>query len=128
MAPRTRSRSSGGKRWSGGLPATPSLLQLGRHEVGIERLRGLYPDDVDGEVTGDRQEPGRDAAATWIVGSGVPPGPHERLLGHILGGGLVAHDRQHQAVDPRLEAPYECRRGVRVAGRQTGQKGLIRES
>ena len=103
-------------------------LKRGGHELGIERLGLLPPDDVDGDVAGDRQQPRRDPAATRIVRAGVLPGAHERLLGNILGGALVAHDRQHQAVHPRLETAGERRRGVRVAGRQTGQEGLVRES
>jgi hypothetical protein len=58
----------------------------------------------------------------------VLPGAHERLLRHILSDPLVADDRHHEPVDPRLEAPYEGRRGIRVARRQAGQQGFVGES
>jgi hypothetical protein len=83
-------------RWGGLVGGTagsaPPLKRRG-HELGIERFGLLAPNDVYGEVAGDRQEPGRDPAATRIVGSCVSPRPDERLLRDVLGGALVAHDR-----------------------------------
>jgi hypothetical protein len=102
-----------------GAAGNAGLLKLGRHEVGIERLGRLHPDDVNREVAGDRQEPGHDTAAPRIVGSSVLPGSHERLLSHVLGRALVTNDCQDEAIDTRLEAAREGRGGVRVAGRET---------
>lgn len=82
----------------------------------------------DGEVAGDRQQPGGHSAAARVIRARVLPGAHECLLRHILGDPLVADDRDDEAVDPRLEAPYEGRRGVRVARCQTGQQGFVGES
>ena len=101
------------------------LLQLADDELRIERLGRLHPDDVDREVASDRQQPGRDPPATRVVCAGVLPGSHERLLGDVLGGALVTHDRQHQAVDARLEAADERRRSVGIAGRETGYERFI---
>jgi hypothetical protein len=91
----------------------------------VERLDALDPDDVDGEVARDRNEPGQHPAATRIVRAGVSPRPYEGLLRDILGDALVAHDGQHQAVDASLEATRERGRSIGVAGGKTGQKRLI---
>src|SRR5918996_3117606 len=45
-----------------GAAGNTRLLKLVDHEVRIERLDRLHPDDVDGEVAGDREKPGGDPA------------------------------------------------------------------
>ena len=36
-----------------------------------------------------------------------PPGPHERLLGHVVGHVVGAHDPQGHPVDAALVAPHD---------------------
>jgi hypothetical protein len=109
-------------------PGSAGLLELARQEIGIERLGAPHPDHIDGQVARDREQPGRYPPPTWVEGAGVFPGPYKGFLGNVLGHPFIAHDRQHQSIDPCLETPDERRRGVGVTGRQTEEQSLIWQS
>ena len=70
IAARMRSRSSGGKPSSTGPPRLRGQLELARQEIGIERLGAPHPDHIDGQVAGDREQPGRYLPPTWVEGAG----------------------------------------------------------
>ena len=67
----------------------------------------------------------------WIEdNTGLPP-PSLVIVFHLNNEKvqkIVTAKPKKKAVDPRLEAANECRGGLRVAGRETGQKSLIRDS
>ena len=55
----------------------------------------------------------------------MAPGPQERLLGDVLGGAGLAHDRERQPEHPPLEAAHECRGRFGIAGCQAGEQGVV---
>ena len=87
----------------GGLGLAGGAHQRGdRDRVG--RVAAPQPDRVDGQVPGDREEPGRGRCPPGVVGRGVAPGPREGFLGNVLGAGGVAEDRERQPVHLALVA------------------------
>jgi hypothetical protein len=88
-------------------------------------VRTVQAEGVDGQVAGDREEPGRHRAPTRIVRLGVPPGPRQRFLGDILGQSGVADHAERQAVDATLEPADEGGGGATVACAETSQQGLV---
>src|SRR6266545_3306268 len=67
-------------------------------------------------------------AAPRVVHLGVPPGPLERLLGHVLGQLYVTQHRQRDPEHDALEPPYERNGDLRVTGGEPGQQSLVRGS
>src|SRR5690606_29929702 len=95
--------------------------QLGRRQ----RPAAPAPHAVQRAVAGDAEQPGRDRPPALVEAVGEAPGPHERLLGHVLGVAGVADDGERQAVDLALEAAHEGRRRGGVAGREAGEERLV---
>ena len=104
-----------------------SLVSEGAAEGDGERppTEGTQP--IDGAVAGDGQQPGRHRPASRVVGGGVPPCPHEALLGRFLRGGAIAEDRERQPEHPALEAPDEVGGCIGIARPEPGEQRLIRQ-
>ena len=122
MSSPTTAMSAGSRPGAGG--DTP------RRSSVIHRDRAASPDGVDGEVPGDRQQPGRDVSAASVEGRRVAPGSQQRFLRDVLGGTGLAHDGEGQSEDPTLEPLDEGGRGVRVrqpeASEQRGVRPFVR--
>ena len=92
---------------------------------GVDGGGAMAAEGVDGQVAGDGQQPRVHRPSAGVVGAGVAPGPHERLLGHVLGQGRVADDGAGQAEDPGLVPADEGGGGLGVAHAEAGQQRVV---
>src|SRR5262249_20307231 len=79
------------------------------------------------DVPRNSEQPVHDSAAPWIVGLGVAPRSHERLLGGVLSGAGLTQDGQRKSVHTPLEPPHECGRCLRISGSEPRQQCLVRD-
>src|SRR5262245_18329868 len=107
--------------------ATGAQVQ-GEDRIGVDDDWSAHPDRVDRKIPRDREEPGRDRAPAGVVGAGVSPRPHERLLGDVLGRPRVSEDRHGQAEDAALEPLHERRGRVGVPRRQACEQRIVGDS
>src|SRR5918994_7464152 len=99
--------------------------ELGGDHLRIDRVDAAHPRDIDREVAGDREQPGRDSSLALVVCAGVPPHARESLLRDLLRYMRLADDGQRQTVDPPLEATDERGRGIGIAGREASEQCLV---
>ena len=95
--PRRARLAEGGEVVRGGL-----VVALGQPVL----ARPRRADVVDREVRGDPADPRRERAARLEAVEG-PPGAHERLLGHVVGHVVSAHDPQGHGVHAPLVPPHQ---------------------
>jgi hypothetical protein len=76
-------------------------------DVGLDGIDPAGATGVEGDVPGDRQQPGVDGTAPWVIARGMAPCPDERFLGQILGDRSVADDRSGQTEHAPLVATHE---------------------
>jgi hypothetical protein len=76
---------------------------------------------VDGEVRGDPADPGPERPGEVEAVEG-PPGPHERLLGHVVRHVVGAHDPEGHPVHAALVAPHDLLEGRDIPLPRAGEE------
>ena len=104
--------------WLRSRPASALFGALARVEQGVRhfggRPRGAQP--IDGGVDGDAVQPGRDAGLLAVVGRRPHPGPQQRVLRRVLGGGRVGQHAQRRPPQPQDVAAGQSVERSPVAG------------
>jgi hypothetical protein len=94
-------------------------------DEGRARRAVLAAQSIDGEVVGDRHEPGGEPAACGIEARGLPPGRDEHVLRELLRGLARTQQAKPHRVDGAGEPCVQGADGIVVTGKERFHQALL---